>query len=85
MSERVKLADLSGPQRKMLRAAAAQRNVNYIWLGRGQAATARKLEALGLGTYISDGAARFVIGEKGYEVARVVRSLRPPASTEGSK
>lgn len=82
MSGQVKLADLSEAQRKMLRAAAARpRTSNCAPVGKGQAATAKKLETLGLGHYISNGLlAWFWISEKGYEVAS-----QPPASTEGSE
>jgi hypothetical protein len=76
-AERIALSELPEAQRKMLLDAAARprRNhrdneANYAWVGKGQAGTAKKLEALGLGAYVSDGySARFWIWALGYEVA----------------
>lgn len=76
-TERISLSNLSAAQRGMLLTAAGRprvnrkgRETNYAWVGRGQAGTARKLESLGLGAYVSDGySARFWIWSRGYEVA----------------
>lgn len=55
------------------------RETHYAWVGSGQASTAKKLQSLGLGSYVSDGySAKFWIGERGYEVAASV-GTKPPA------
>lgn len=75
------IPSLSPAQRKMLGASArnfgrVRRNgedANFTWVGRGQASTAKKLEELGLGAYVSDGySAKFWVWEPGVEVARAL-------------
>lgn len=74
------IEDLSPAQRKMLLGAAGRPKLNrrgleshYVWIGSGQASTAKKLESLGLGAYDSNGySARFWVWTKGYELAATV-------------
>lgn len=54
------------------------RETNYAIIGPGQASTAKKLESLRLGKYVSNGySANFWIGEHGYEVAASVGATPP--------
>jgi hypothetical protein len=86
--ERIVLADLSEPQRKLLLDAAkrprfhprSRRENHYAFIGRGQASTAKKLQALGLGGYTWDDgmdAAKFWIWTDGYRVAAEA-GVHPP-------
>lgn len=93
--DRITLDALTESQRNMLLDAAARPRLNhrgaenhYSFVGRGQAATAKKLEALGLGGYVMDGGtasepARFWIHTRGYEVAAEA-GVRPKGE-EGRK
>jgi hypothetical protein len=75
---------LSSAQRKMLLAADKRydkitpggEQAHHTFVGRGQAGTAKALEALGLGGYTHDTGtrgAKFWIWERGHEVAAAIR------------
>jgi hypothetical protein len=72
---KVTLESLTFPQQRLLHRAAKRLDREgwteaYDFIGRGQSATARKLESLGLGIYVQE--PYFSRNEAGYDLIRTI-------------